>query len=120
VKLNKRWSAIITTRHREAGYRPDSPLAVRSGMVYLSGEVRLGGRRKSSRGSAHFDQRDLKAGGSANGGITRRSAHTPGEDGSVQTIVADYDKITKSGEPSSIRAPGRRSHLHPEDFLALE
>jgi len=77
-----------------------SPLAVRSGMVYLSGEVRMGGPQEMISGETlTLTNAILKAGGIGEWGnhqkvkLTRQT-----KDGSVQTILADFDKITKSGD----------------------
>ena len=77
-----------------------SPMAVRSGIVYLSGEVRQGGPQDIVSGETlTLTNAILKAGGVAEWGdpdkvkLTRQR-----KDGSVETIVSSFSKIIKSGD----------------------
>jgi protein involved in polysaccharide export with SLBB domain len=77
-----------------------SPIQVRSGLVYLSGEVRVGGPQEIISGEAlTLTNAILKAGGIGEWGnhqkvqIARRK-----KDGSLETIVSDFDKIIKTGD----------------------
>ena len=77
-----------------------SPLAVRSGMVYLSGEVRVGGPQEIISGEAlTLTNAILKAGGIGEWGnadkvqITRMK-----KDGTVEKMTVSFRKITKSGD----------------------
>ncbi|MEP6668048.1 MAG: polysaccharide biosynthesis/export family protein [Chthoniobacter sp.] len=77
-----------------------SPISVRSGLVYLSGEVRMGGPQEIISGETlTLTNAILKAGGIGEWGshdkiqLTRQK-----KGGGVEVIVANYDKIVKSGD----------------------
>lgn len=77
-----------------------SPVQVRSGLVYLSGEVRVGGPQEIISGETlTLTNAILKAGGIGEWGngdkvqLTRQR-----KDGSVESIVSNYNKIIKSGD----------------------
>jgi len=77
-----------------------SPVQVRSGMVYLSGEVRVGGPQEIISGEAlTLCNAILKAGGIGEWGNPEKVQLTrQKKDGSVETIVANYSKIIKEGD----------------------
>jgi protein involved in polysaccharide export with SLBB domain len=77
-----------------------SPVQVRSGIVYLSGEVRVGGPQEIISGETlTLTNAILKAGGVGEWGngdkiqLTRQR-----KDGSVETIISNYNKIIKMGD----------------------
>lgn len=77
-----------------------SPVQVRSGIVYLSGEVRVGGPQEIISGEAlTLCNAILKAGGIGEWGNPEKVQLTrQKKDGSVETIVANYSKIIKEGD----------------------
>jgi protein involved in polysaccharide export with SLBB domain len=77
-----------------------SPVQVRSGMVYLSGEVRVGGPQEIISGEAlTLCNAILKAGGIGEWGNPEKVQLTrQKKDGGVETIVANYSKIIKEGD----------------------
>jgi protein involved in polysaccharide export with SLBB domain len=77
-----------------------SPVQVRSGIVYLSGEVRVGGPQEIISGETlTLCNAILKAGGIGEWGNPEKVQLTrQKKDGSVDTIVANYSKIIKEGD----------------------
>jgi protein involved in polysaccharide export with SLBB domain len=77
-----------------------SPLAVRSGLISLSGEVRIGGPQEIISGETlTLTNAILKAGGIGEWGNAAKVQLTrQRKDGSMETIVSNYEKIIKSGD----------------------
>jgi len=79
-----------------------SPISVRSGLVYLSGEVRVGGPQEIISGeSLTLTNAILKAGGVGEWGNPEKVQLTrQKKGGGVEVIVANYSKIIKAGDAS--------------------
>jgi len=77
-----------------------SPIQVRSGLVYLSGEVRVGGPQEIISGETlTLCNAILKAGGISEWGNPEKVQLTrQKKEGGVETIVANYSKIIKDGD----------------------
>lgn len=78
-----------------------SPVAVRAGVVFLSGEIQQGGPQEIISGEElTLATAILKAGGPTSWAkrskvqLTRRK-----KTGGIETIISDYDKILKMGDP---------------------
>lgn len=78
-----------------------SPVQVRSGMVYLSGEVRIGGPQEIISGETlTLTNAILKAGGIGEWGNQKKvQLSRQRKDGTLQTTICDFNKIIKSGDP---------------------
>jgi len=79
-----------------------SPISVRSGLVYLSGEVRIGGPQEIITGETlTLTNAILKAGGVGEWGNAEKIQLTrQKKGGGLETTVANYSKIIKSGDAS--------------------
>lgn len=79
-----------------------SPVQVKSGTVYLSGEVRVPGPMEIINGEVlTLSNAIAKAGGPTEWANQRQVQITRQVNGKMQTIISDYKKITSSGDATS-------------------
>jgi protein involved in polysaccharide export with SLBB domain len=99
-----------------------SPVQVRSGVVYLSGEVRVGGPQEIISGETlTLTSAILKAGGIGEWGNQKKvQLSRQRKDGSLETTVCDFNKIIKSGDPKQdpVLQDGDRIFV-PKTFFRL-
>jgi protein involved in polysaccharide export with SLBB domain len=99
-----------------------SPVQVRSGVVYLSGEVRAGGPQEIISGETlTLTSAILKAGGIGEWGNQKKvQLSRQRKDGSLETTICDFNKIIKSGDPKQdpVLQDGDRIFV-PKTFFRL-